>query len=41
MLNAHPDRHIFTALPKAGTVRAARLLAEIGDARGRYPPPKR
>jgi transposase len=37
MFNAHPDRHIFASLPKAGTVRAARLLAEIGDARGRFP----
>ena len=25
------------SLPRAGTVRAARLLAEIGDARGRFP----
>ncbi|WP_238015395.1 IS110 family transposase [Dactylosporangium sp. AC04546] len=36
-LAQHPDGHIFTSLPRAGTVRAARLLAEIGDARGRYP----
>lgn len=36
-LAAHPDGHIFTSLPRSGTVRAARLLAEIGDARGRYP----
>jgi len=36
-LAAHPDKDIFTSLPKAGTVRAARLLAEIGDARGRFP----
>jgi transposase len=34
---AHPDKPIFARLPKAGTVRAARLLAEIGDARGRFP----
>src|SRR5262249_3806823 len=27
-LAAHPDAAIFTSLPKAGTVRAARLLAE-------------
>jgi len=27
-------------LPRSGTVRAARLLAEIGDARGRYPTPE-
>lgn len=38
-LTVHPDQHIFTSLPKAGTVRAARLLAEIGDARGRFPTP--
>jgi transposase len=36
-LAAHPDAHIVTSLPRAGTVRAARLLAEIGDARGRFP----
>ena len=39
-LTAHPDAAIFTSLPKAGTVRAARLLAEIGDARGRFPTPE-
>src|SRR6266545_3394583 len=37
--DAHPDKPVFAALPKAGTVRAARLLAEIGDARGRFPTP--
>jgi len=36
-LEAHPDAHIVTSLPRAGTLRAARLLAEIGDARGRFP----
>ena len=36
-LAAHPDAAIFTSLPRAGTVRAARLLAEIGDCRGRFP----
>ena len=36
-LAAHPDAHIVTSLPRSGTVRAARLLAEIGDARGRFP----
>jgi transposase len=35
-LDSHPDRQIFTSLPRAGTIRAARLLAEIGDARGRF-----
>jgi hypothetical protein len=36
-LTVHPDRDIFTALPRARTIRAARPLAEIGDARGRFP----
>jgi transposase len=38
-LHAHPDAHIFTSLPRAGTLRAARLLAETGDCRARYPDP--
>ena len=36
-LNTHPDAAIFTSLPRSGSIRAARLLAEIGDARGRFP----
>lgn len=36
-LAAHPDEEIFTSLPRAGTMRAAWLLAEIGDCRGRFP----
>ena len=28
---------IFQSLPRSGTVRAAKLLVEIGDARGRFP----
>jgi transposase len=36
-LDRHPDKDLFTTLPRAGTIRAARLLAEIGDARGRFP----
>jgi transposase len=36
-LHVHPDAHIVTSLPRAGTLRAARLLAEIGDARSRFP----
>jgi transposase len=36
-MGAHPDAVIFQSLPRSGTVRAARLLAEIGDARGRFP----
>ncbi|HET6392160.1 MAG TPA: IS110 family transposase [Blastococcus sp.] len=38
-LALHPDAAIFTSLPRAGQLRAAALLAEIGDARGRYPSP--
>lgn len=38
-LDAHADAHIFTSLPRSGTVRAARLLAEIGDCRARFPTP--
>ncbi len=36
-LDIHPDAHIVKSLPRTGTIRAARLLAEIGDARGRFP----
>jgi transposase len=37
-LDGHADAHIFTSLPKAGHgVRAATLLAEIGDVRSRFP----
>ena len=36
-LDQHPDAPIFTSLPRSGRVRAARLLAEIGDARARFP----
>jgi transposase len=36
-MDAHPDAAVFQSLPRSGTVRAARLLAEIGDARGRFP----
>jgi transposase len=37
-LDAHADAHIFTSLPRAGHgVRAAALLAEIGDNRARFP----
>jgi transposase len=34
---AHPDQHIFASLPRSGTIRAATLLAEIGDCRQRFP----
>jgi transposase len=36
-MSAHPDAAVFQSLPRSGTIRAARLLAEIGDARGRFP----
>jgi transposase len=36
-LAAHPDAAIFQSLPRSRTVRAAKLLVEIGDARGRFP----
>ena len=39
-LDLHADAHIFTSLPRAGRVRAARLLAEIGDCRARFPTPE-
>jgi transposase len=39
-LAAHADSHVFTTLPRSGTVRAARLLAEIGDCRARFPTPE-
>jgi hypothetical protein len=34
---AHPDQHIFSSLPRSRTIRAASLLAEIGDCRQRFP----
>ena len=34
---AHPDQHIFASLPRSGIIRAASLLAEIGDCRQRFP----
>lgn len=39
-LALHPDAAIVTSLPRAGTIRAARLLAEIGDCRARFPSPE-
>ena len=39
-LRVHPDGAIFTSLPRSGTVRAATLLAEIGDCRERFPTPE-
>jgi transposase len=37
---SHADAHIFTSLPRSGKIRAAKLLAEIGDCRGRFPTPQ-
>jgi transposase len=39
-LALHAGQHIFTSLPRSGRVRAARLLAEIGDCRARFPTPE-
>jgi transposase len=39
-LGLHPDGAIFRSLPRAGQVRAATLLAEIGDVRERFPTPE-
>ena len=39
-LALHADAHVFTSLPRSGTVRAARLLAETGDCRARFPTPE-
>lgn len=40
LLDAHPDAPIFQSLPRSGTIRAATLLAEIGDCRARFPDPE-
>ena len=40
LLENHPDAHVFKSLPRSGTVRAATLLAEIGDCRERFPDPE-
>ena len=37
LLDAHPDGVIFRSLPRCATIRAATLLAEIGDCRARFP----
>lgn len=37
LLDQHPDAHIFRSLPRCGTIRAATMLAEIGDCRQRFP----
>ncbi|MEU8976956.1 IS110 family transposase [Streptomyces monashensis] len=38
-LTQHPDGRIFTALPRAGQVNAAQILAEWGDSRAVYDGP--
>jgi transposase len=40
LLDAHPDAHIFRSLPRCATIRAATLIAEIGDCRARFPDPE-
>lgn len=40
LLREHADAHIFLSLPRAQALRAARLLAEIGDCRARFPTPE-
>ena len=39
-LALHPDGPIFQSLPRAGTIRAAALLTELGDCRARFPAPE-
>lgn len=36
-LTTHPDTHIYASLPRVKTLRVARLIGEIGDARGKFP----
>jgi len=38
-LTVHLDAPIVQSLPRSGMIRAAKLLVEIGDARGRFPTP--
>jgi transposase len=38
-LTTHPDTHVFASLPRVKTLRVARLIGEIGDARGKFPTP--
>ena len=38
-LTDHPDTHIYASLPRTKTLRVARLIGEIGDARGKFPTP--
>lgn len=38
-LAAHPDGALLQSFPRAGTVNAAQILAELGDERARHPSP--
>ena len=40
LLDTHADAPIFRSLPRCQALRAARLLAEIGDCRARFPTPE-
>jgi len=37
LLKKHPDSKLFTSLPGAGTILAARVLTELGENRGLHP----
>ena len=39
-LGEHPDRPIFTSLPRSGQINAAQMLAEWGDFRAAYDGPE-
>jgi len=39
-LAVHPEAPLYAALPRAQTLRTARLIGEIGDARGKFPTPE-
>jgi transposase len=39
-LGEHPDRKIFTSLPRSGQINAAQMLAEWGDVRPAYDSPE-
>jgi len=40
LLAAQLDAHILTSLPRCAAIRAATLIAEIGDCRARFPEPE-
>lgn len=37
LFSSHPDQCVFASFPRSGMVRAANLLAEMGDCRERFP----